>query len=92
MLTLFNSLLLGLSIISFLPQLQLLWTTKNSSGLSLCYLLFNLICATEQFLLAFLYNNNPEAEPNMFVESPGSLGDWLNLIQITVIWILFSLT
>ncbi|GKZ85693.1 hypothetical protein AnigIFM56816_011664 [Aspergillus niger] len=85
-------LLLGLSIISFLPQLQLLWTTKNSSGLSLRYLLFNLICATEQFLLAFLYNNNPEAEPNMFVENPGSLGDWLNLIQITVIWILSSLT
>ncbi|GLA14607.1 hypothetical protein AnigIFM62618_001044 [Aspergillus niger] len=85
-------LLLGLSIISFLPQLQLLWTTKNSSGLSLRYLLFNLICATEQFLLAFLYNNTPDAEPNMFVESPGSLGDWLNLIQITVIWILSSLT
>ncbi|PWY72769.1 hypothetical protein BO83DRAFT_408483 [Aspergillus eucalypticola CBS 122712] len=84
--------LMGLSIFSFLPQLRLLWATKNSSGLSINYVLINLICATEQFLLVLLYNNTPDAEPNMFVENPGSLGDWMNLIQITVVWILSGLT
>ncbi|RAH54250.1 hypothetical protein BO85DRAFT_480631 [Aspergillus piperis CBS 112811] len=88
----FRILLLGLSIYSYIPQLQLLWKTKNSSGLSINYVLLNLICATEQFLLVLLYNNTPDAEPNMFVENPGSLGDWMNLIQITVVWILSGLT
>ncbi|PYH39132.1 uncharacterized protein BO87DRAFT_297743 [Aspergillus neoniger CBS 115656] len=86
----FRILLLGLSIYSYIPQLQLLWTTKNSSSLSLCYLLFNLICATEQFLLAFICISNPD--PNVFVEDRGSLRDWLNLIQITVVWLLSGLT
>ncbi|OJZ86806.1 hypothetical protein ASPFODRAFT_46332 [Aspergillus luchuensis CBS 106.47] len=42
------------------------------------------------FLLAFICINNPD--PNVFVENRGSLRDWLNFIQITLVWLLSGLT
>ncbi|PWY96313.1 hypothetical protein BO94DRAFT_580177 [Aspergillus sclerotioniger CBS 115572] len=79
--------LLILTIASFYPQLRLLWTRKDGSGISLSYLLLNLICATEQFLLAFIYYTMPDGESSMFVETPKSWGDWVNLVQLGVGWV-----
>jgi hypothetical protein len=55
------------------------------SGISLAYLLCNLISATEQFTLGFtliIFDTNAVAT------GPRSAGDWLNLCQFTLVWVL----
>ncbi|KAK4170666.1 hypothetical protein QBC36DRAFT_341471 [Triangularia setosa] len=84
--------LLLLSFVSFLPQLQLLYVHKDSAGLSLFYVLFNLIVATELFTLSFLFVVNYAREfdkPNMFVHAPLNAGDRINLAQFTLVWVLW---
>ncbi|TPR04213.1 short chain dehydrogenase family protein [Aspergillus niger] len=82
--------LLILSIASFLPQLQRIWRTKQFTGLSLSYVLCNLMSATEQFtLLVFLLVNQTE---NVDVIHK-TTGDWINLAQLSALLIItrFSL-
>jgi hypothetical protein len=81
--------LIILSFISFLPQLRLLVQRRTSSGISLYYVLFNLISATEQFTISFLFTVTQSEESDVFVETPPNTGDWLNLVQFTVVWILW---
>ncbi|KAK3299829.1 uncharacterized protein B0H64DRAFT_379247 [Chaetomium fimeti] len=84
--------LLLLSFTSFLPQLWLLWVRKDSSGLSLFYVLWNLIVATELFTLSFLLVVNygdPGGPVDIFVHYPLSVGDRINLAQFTVVWVLW---
>ncbi|KAH6853225.1 hypothetical protein B0I37DRAFT_358796 [Chaetomium sp. MPI-CAGE-AT-0009] len=81
--------LLVLSFISFLPQLWLLWVRKDSSGLSLFYVLWNLIVATELFALSFLLVVNYAGEAGLFVHSPINAGDRINLAQFTLVWVLW---
>jgi hypothetical protein len=82
-----------LSFVSFLPQLRLLYVRKDSAGLSLFYLLFNLIVATELFAISFLLVVNSGLEekgkPNLFVHNPPDTGDNINLAQFTLVWVLW---
>ncbi|KAL2834400.1 hypothetical protein BDW59DRAFT_156332 [Aspergillus cavernicola] len=81
--------LLVLSALSFLPQLQRIWSQKTSAGISISYVLLNLIVATEQFTIIFLLMiSAPEATSN-FTHDPLSTGDWLNFAQISSVLGLF---
>ncbi|PYI06824.1 hypothetical protein BO78DRAFT_429336 [Aspergillus sclerotiicarbonarius CBS 121057] len=83
--------LLCLTTASFLPQLHRIRIQKTSTGLSLLYILLNLLGATEQFTLAFFLTVNAGPEPDFFVHFPRSIGDWLNLAQLGVVWVMFLL-
>jgi hypothetical protein len=84
------SVLLVLSFASFLPQLQLLWLRRDSSGISLCYVLFNLVVATELFTIDLSILTSAEGG-EIFVHSPASTGDWLNLAQFGTVWLMWAL-
>ncbi|SMQ45154.1 unnamed protein product [Zymoseptoria tritici ST99CH_3D7] len=83
-----------LSIVSFLPQLQLIWTNRHCTGISLSYILCNLIVATFHLTLA-LHFVVIESEGRFLSNDPPDARDWLNLIQFLVAWLgqlcLFSL-
>lgn len=85
--------LLLLSFISFLPQLWLLWARKDSSGLSLFYVLWNLIVASELFALSFLLVVNSAGEaldkPGIFVHNSQDVRDRINLAQFALVWALW---
>ena len=86
MLTL-SSILLLLSLFSFLPQCRLILSRGTSSGISLYYVLFNLIVATEQFAIGLhLHVDNVEID-DAIIQSPPSVGDWLNLAQFASVWL-----
>ncbi|KAJ5767250.1 uncharacterized protein N7511_004866 [Penicillium nucicola] len=73
---------------SYLPQLHRLWVRGNCEGMSLGYLLFSLISATEQFTIGFFFMVNNTGGSDFFVETPLTTGDWLNLAQLTLVWLL----
>ncbi|KFY31522.1 hypothetical protein V493_01030 [Pseudogymnoascus sp. VKM F-4281 (FW-2241)] len=77
-----------LSFLSFIPQLRLIWTRKDSSDVSLKYILLILISATEQFTIGFLMVASHSKDTDFFVHDPRNTGDWLNLAQLTVVWIM----
>ncbi|PVH79612.1 hypothetical protein DL98DRAFT_516030 [Cadophora sp. DSE1049] len=81
--------LLLLSCASFLPQLRLLWLRRDSSGISLYYVLFNIISATEQFTISFYCVVNSIEPADVFVNNPPSVGDWLNFVQFALVWVLW---
>ncbi|KAL4885398.1 hypothetical protein BJY04DRAFT_134061 [Aspergillus karnatakaensis] len=84
--------LIILTALSFIPQLYRLFSLKTSTGISITYILFNLIVATEQFTNEFyIMVNVPEASGGMFTHEPLSRGDWLNFAQITVVWVLLQI-
>jgi hypothetical protein len=86
------SILLLLSFISFLPQLRLPYLRKNSSGLSLIYVLCNLIIATELLTVSFVLVVNyatEEAKPGIFVHDPPDVGDKINLAQFALVWVMW---
>ncbi|KAI0380575.1 hypothetical protein F5Y04DRAFT_94357 [Hypomontagnella monticulosa] len=78
--------LLTLSLTSFIPQLNRIFSTKDSSGISLYYILFNLISSTEQFTIAFIYLVNLAGNSDVFANPRPTVGDWLNLCQTTLVW------
>ncbi|PTB49394.1 hypothetical protein M431DRAFT_534799 [Trichoderma harzianum CBS 226.95] len=85
-------LLLVLSLISFLPQLREFWLRRNACGISPYYVLFQLIGATELFALAFYYVVNSvqtSPGPDFFTHNPPQLGDYLNLAQMALVWVLW---
>lgn len=59
----------------------------NCQGISLGYLLLNLISATEQFTIGFYILVNFTGGTDIFVETPLTTGDWLNLAQLTLVWV-----
>lgn len=77
--------LLVLSFLSFLPQLRHTIAKRSSTGISLCYLLFNLFSVTEQFSLAFFFVVDHVGNPTVFCHDPVTVGDWLNLVQTGVV-------
>ncbi|KAH7371846.1 hypothetical protein BKA64DRAFT_268214 [Cadophora sp. MPI-SDFR-AT-0126] len=81
--------LLFLSFASFLPQIRLLWQRRDSSGISLYYVLFNLISATEQFTISFFFVVNSVEPADAFVKNPPNAGDWLNFGQFALVWVLW---
>ncbi|KAJ9299780.1 hypothetical protein DTO271G3_2664 [Paecilomyces variotii] len=89
-----RGILLFLTIASFIPQLHRIQTKKTSTGLSLFYILFNLLSTTEQFTLGFFITVNARGESrdlHFFAHNPRTLGDWLNLAQLSVDWVMFLL-
>ncbi|KAJ5559770.1 hypothetical protein N7513_002169 [Penicillium frequentans] len=82
--------LLILTIISFLPQILRIQTKQTTCGISSLYVLWNLICATEQ-LTIYIYALFLEYEPdgNVFLHSPPSAGDRFSLCHCAVVAILF---
>lgn len=84
------SVLLVLSFASFLPQLQLLWLRRDSLGINLYYALFNLIVATELFTIDLSILTSVDGG-EIFVHSPATTGDWLNLAQFATVWVMWTL-
>ncbi len=67
-----------------------LWSKKDSTGISIGYVLANLLVATEQLSLeAYVTVNVPGSAGGTFTHDPLSTGDWLNFVQTLVTWLLF---
>ncbi|KAF2729341.1 hypothetical protein EJ04DRAFT_580707 [Polyplosphaeria fusca] len=74
-----------------LPQIIHLISKRESTGMSTYYLLFNLICATEQFTLAFFFVKNDIDSSDFFVHSLVKAGDYVNVAQnftVLLSWLL----
>ncbi|OBT49898.1 hypothetical protein VE04_09418, partial [Pseudogymnoascus sp. 24MN13] len=85
-----RTILIVLTALSFLPQFYQLWSKKDSKGISISYVLANLLVATEQLtLVTYVTINVPESAGGTFTHDPLSTGDWLNLVQTFVTWLLF---
>ena len=80
------SILILLSAWSFVPQLRLLWLRRESIGLSLAYLLFTTVSATEQLTLG-LHLILVEPESFLHHQPRPNVNDWLNVVQFLVVWI-----
>ncbi|OHF03004.1 ATP synthase F0 [Colletotrichum orchidophilum] len=78
-----------LSVVSYLPQCHRLREQGHCDGLSLYYVLFNLLSATEQVTIGFFLNvnNDGSLRPDVFVNTPATAGDWFNLGQLVVVWL-----
>jgi uncharacterized protein with PQ loop repeat len=85
----YDSIPLILTFLSFLPQIHLIRARKDASGIALSYILLNLIAATEQFALNFGYTALNMPSSGVFVHKSLIFGDWLNLAQTTLVWMLF---
>jgi uncharacterized protein involved in cysteine biosynthesis len=81
------------SVLSFIPQLRLLLVRRDSSGISLYYVLLNLLVSTElATLAAFFVVTLADVGSDVFVNEPPDTGDWINFVQLTVIFVLWLLT
>ncbi|GKT78474.1 hypothetical protein ColTof4_10897 [Colletotrichum tofieldiae] len=78
-----------LTVTSYLPQYHRLREQGHCDGLSLFYVLFNLISATEQFTIGLFLNVNDNGfpRPDVFVNNPATVGDWLNFGQLALVWL-----
>jgi hypothetical protein len=83
------SLLILLSLTSFLPQICHLRLRNDSSGISLIYILFNLIVATEELTLGYHFIVADYKTPygDGITHDPPTLEDWLNVDQFLVVWL-----
>ncbi|CAG9941599.1 unnamed protein product [Clonostachys rosea f. rosea IK726] len=81
--------LLALNWGSFIPQVRRLRRKRDSSGVSLTYVLFNLINATEQFAFTTFLTVNDLG--GLLVGNPHSRGDQINLVQFAGVFFLWSL-
>lgn len=81
-----SSILLFLSLVSFIPQYHRILSRRDCSGICLHYVLFNLIAVTEQFALGLHYIVDNVEVSDTIVSSPPTVGDWLNLWQLGVVW------
>ncbi|KAF9880081.1 hypothetical protein CkaCkLH20_02035 [Colletotrichum karsti] len=81
--------LTAVTVVSYLPQYHRILEQGDSEGLSLYYVLFNLISATEQLTVGFFLNVNNTGSPreDVFVNNPATAGDWFNLAQLAIVWI-----
>jgi len=76
------SILVVASIASSAPQINLIRHHGNCTGISLSYLLFNLVVATYNFTL-ILYAAT-DGEDTIWFRQPSDAGDWLNIAQFSV--------
>ncbi|KAL3298595.1 ATP synthase F0 [Colletotrichum asianum] len=77
------------TIASHLPQYHRILEQGHCDGLSLYYVLFNIISATEQLTLGFFLNVNDTGRlrGDAFVNDPATAGDWLNFVQLVIVWL-----
>lgn len=70
-----------------MPQLARIWSTQDSSGISLAYVLCNVVSATHQLSLAVLFFAFTD-EDNLWVWTyPQGLTDWINIAQLVIVWV-----
>lgn len=74
------------TIFSFLPQLLRVWRKKDFTGISLVYVLCNLLTATEELTLMWLELVNNTMRDD---DPPKTVGDWINLAQLAAVSVLF---
>jgi PQ loop repeat. len=84
-----SSILLVLSFVSFLPQLRRIWHQRHFKGISLHYVFYNLLLTTEQFTLLFFFMFNFSDASHLFGTDPKSPGNWINLCQLGVVWVMW---
>ncbi|KAJ6127294.1 hypothetical protein N7523_002906 [Penicillium sp. IBT 18751x] len=86
-----SSILLIFAIFSFLPQILRIRSKQTTSGVSSHYVLWNLICATEQLaiFIFLLFNAYDPEGGTIFLHTPPSAGDWFGLCHCAVVTILF---
>ena len=82
-----NSIVLILSVISFIPQYRHILSRGDCNGISLYYILFNLISATEQFTFGLHFVVDNMEVMDSIIGTPPTTGDWLNFAQFTVVWL-----
>jgi hypothetical protein len=83
-----SGVLIVLSLGFFIHQICRFHLRSDSNGVSITYIVLNLIVATEQFTLGLqLITIDTEGVPDGMVHTPPSAGDWLNLVQFAVVWL-----
>lgn len=75
---------------SFLPQIRKLLLRRNSSGISLYYVLFNVMVATQILTIDLGLLMSVEGS-DVFITDPISPGDWFNFAQFGIVWALWVL-
>ncbi|TDZ71589.1 hypothetical protein CTRI78_v001885 [Colletotrichum trifolii] len=82
--------LLFLTVVSFLPQCRKLRMHPTSDGISVYYVLANLIIATELFAISFSFLVNGRFEgSDIFVNDPPTTGDNINIVQLALVCLLW---
>ncbi|KAK5167516.1 uncharacterized protein LTR77_007215 [Saxophila tyrrhenica] len=81
-------LLIALTASSFRPQIHEIRKRSSGEGISLTYILLNLVLATEQLaiythIIIFDYKGGEES----IIANPPGFGDWLNWTQFVVTWL-----
>ncbi|KAL4860777.1 hypothetical protein BDV12DRAFT_181122 [Aspergillus spectabilis] len=83
--------LIVFTTLSFLPQLHKLIASSDSSSISPYYVLSNLLLATNHFTIYLAFCVSDPSGGGVVVHNPPSTADFLNLTQVFVVWLLFSL-
>jgi hypothetical protein len=78
------------STASFIPQIRNLREQRHGRRISLTYVLFNLILATQQLTVYLLYFILREAGYDGIAHEAPTFGDWLDLIQFGIVWLCHS--
>ncbi|KAI1392301.1 uncharacterized protein F4822DRAFT_123948 [Hypoxylon trugodes] len=82
-----SSILLFLSVASFIPQYSRILSRGDCSRISPYYVLFNFIVATEQLTISLHFIIVNDAIMDNIVHTPPVAGDWLNLAQFSTVWV-----
>lgn len=72
---------------SFIPQFRRIISRDDCIGISLWYILFNLISATEQFTFGLHFVVDNMEIVDSVINTPPTTGDWLNFAQFTLVWV-----
>lgn len=83
----FARILLGFTLASFVPQYKRIRDRTDSDGISLSYVLLNLIVATQQFSLYLLFVIDDSTVADFLVKSPPSIENYLDLAQFGIVWL-----
>ncbi|VUC27414.1 unnamed protein product [Clonostachys rosea] len=89
--------LLILTILTFGPHLYFLIRKRDSSPVSIVYILLNLVVATEQFAASYffaIYPTNTKClicptYKGIFSHTPLDVGDWLNFAHFLTVFVLW---
>jgi uncharacterized protein with PQ loop repeat len=77
------------TVLTFIPQYTKILEKNTCDGISLYYLVLNLIIFTEQFAVYLHLILVAHDAPTIIVDSPPSVLDYLNLLQFGVTWFCF---
>lgn len=82
------SILIICTVLSFIPQIDLLHRTANATGISIIDALLNLVVATEQLAFGIhVIAARPAYANDRSDDSPLRIGDWLGICQFLAGWL-----